>query len=98
MFNHFVKMFKRQSFRLSVGLSSCVAAGIGLNIFNKNVKAESESESQKNAKKTRQLVLDGYELKQVQIMVRHGARTPIHTMNNVEEVKYFVKVMMQHIM
>lgn len=37
---------------------------------------------------SRKVLIDGYDLKLVQIMIRHGARTPIHTIKNLKEVSY----------
>ena len=80
-------MFNRNIIGISIGISSSLAAGIGLNLFKSNSKAENDKkETTKANSEKRKVLLDGYELKQVQIIIRHGARTPIHTMNNVEQV------------
>ncbi|XP_053386845.1 lysophosphatidic acid phosphatase type 6-like isoform X2 [Mercenaria mercenaria] len=82
-------MFNRKVVGVSVGFSSCLAAGVGLNFFKKNSKLDNnEKGTQKTEAEKRKILLDGYELKQVQVIIRHGARTPIHTMLNTEQVDY----------
>ena len=72
-------MFRKKAFNVSTGICGVLAAGTVLRT------RDTETES-KNTQQLRTTVLDGYELKQVQIFVRHGARTPIHTVANVQQV------------
>ena len=72
-------MFRKKAFNVSTGICGVLAAGTVLRT------RDTETES-KNTQQLRKTVLDGYELKQVQIFVRHGARTPIHTVANVQQV------------
>ncbi|KAL4216395.1 hypothetical protein ACF0H5_024121 [Mactra antiquata] len=87
------KMFKRRMFRVSNGIGGLIFASVGFKLFNRKPASDSEPiENVEPAKAEgspkRHIVLDGYTLKQVQIFIRHGARTPIHTTRNVEEVSY----------
>ena len=72
-------MFRKKAFNVSTGICGVLAAGTVLRT------RDTETES-KNTQQLRTTVLDGYELKQVQIFVRHGARTPIHTVANIQQV------------
>ena len=72
-------MFRKKAFNVSTGICGVLAAGTVLRT------RDTETES-KNTQQLRKTVLDGYELKQVQIFVRHGARTPIHTVANIQQV------------
>lgn len=81
------RMFSKRGLNISTGIFGLLASGTVL----KNLDIENESKKKVRVRNstrpyTRDTVLDGYELKLVQIFVRHGARTPIHTTPNVEQV------------
>lgn len=79
------EMFLKNGHKISTGICGLLVSGSVMTAL------ESETESKNSVKhstlhRNRKILIDGYELKQVQILVRHGARTPIHTTQNVEEV------------
>ncbi|XP_052789307.1 lysophosphatidic acid phosphatase type 6-like [Mya arenaria] len=75
-------MFSSNFQRLMLGAGGLLATGTSVQVVNR----ENGPYTLENGR--RRLNLDGYELKMVQVLVRHGARTPIHTIKHVPEVEY----------
>ncbi|WAR31599.1 hypothetical protein MAR_034141 [Mya arenaria] len=72
-------MFSSNFQRLMLGAGGLLATGTSVQVVNR----ENGPYTLENGR--RRLNLDGYELKMVQVLVRHGARTPIHTIKHVPE-------------
>jgi len=81
MFTHKLRLFLFSS-------GGVLATGTFLKFFKTSDDRSSRLVLSENGK--RRLLLDGYELKLVQILVRHGARTPIHTIKSIPEVIIYI--------
>lgn len=91
------KNFLRRIFGASIGLSGCLVAA---HLNSLKVEALQQNDDKIMSKPTtislsnsydypdRKILLNGYELKMVQILFRHGARTPLHVIKNVDQVSY----------
>lgn len=80
-------MFSRKGFKISTGICGLLASGTVLKSLGHETESKKKASQSRIQEHKRQILIDGYELKQVQIFVRHGARTPIHTTLNVDQVK-----------
>ena len=83
-------MSKYKIFRNSAIISGSICGILALKqslIFDQIKRIECESSATKTDDRE---VQSGLKLKQVQLFYRHGARTPLHTTPNVEEVNRYL--------